>query len=482
MMIYKIAQHLFLLLSVLVIMPLYGTSDIPEKKIVVIITSYNNALYYEKNLNSVVHQNYSNYQIIYIDDCSLDGTGDLVRAYVEQHGLQDKITVISNPYNRKALYNMYRAVHMCDDQAIIVKFDGDDYMADAFVLSTINERYYYNDIWFTYGQYQDVSSNEKKIGKAKPTPQAWVDRREYRSQWIWSGIRSFYAWIYKCIKLEDLLLESEPYLGKFLPTSEDAACVYPILEMAGKRFSFIEKVLLDRNIDTPLNDFKIHKPLQVLCGKFLRNLEKYSLLHEPNLGKMEPYQNAQADVIIIADHDSSDEQVQQTLDSFGTHLAHVGTIYILDHNSVCVTNRVDSPTEYIPCSSKNFVKQLRQCTPYMTEHVIIARAGALLERSFDCAQIIKELEQTYAHMFCLSDHIRNHFAYQDPRLIAVPCEHLWDSVYACKAGMIKGFKEKPIVALLRAKDLLDMSDDCVLHCVYVPDLPARRVILFDGRA
>jgi len=41
-----------------------------EKSMVVIIPSYNNESYCEKNLTSVFSQQYENYRVIYIDDCS----------------------------------------------------------------------------------------------------------------------------------------------------------------------------------------------------------------------------------------------------------------------------------------------------------------------------------------------------------------------------------------------------------------------------
>ena len=72
-----------LLISSLVLSSLYGE----QKPIVVIIPSYKNAQWYQRNLDSVCFQNYSNYRIIYIDDCSPDGTADLVQSYIDEHNL-----------------------------------------------------------------------------------------------------------------------------------------------------------------------------------------------------------------------------------------------------------------------------------------------------------------------------------------------------------------------------------------------------------
>jgi hypothetical protein len=49
-----------------------------EKPIVVITASYNNKQWCRLNVNSIVNQKYTNWRLIYIDDCSTDTTPDIV--------------------------------------------------------------------------------------------------------------------------------------------------------------------------------------------------------------------------------------------------------------------------------------------------------------------------------------------------------------------------------------------------------------------
>ena len=67
---------------------------------VITIASYNNKDWYKKNLDSVFSQNYQNYRIIYTDDCSLDGTGDLVAEYVREKGQENRVILIENRKNQ----------------------------------------------------------------------------------------------------------------------------------------------------------------------------------------------------------------------------------------------------------------------------------------------------------------------------------------------------------------------------------------------
>ena len=55
-----------------------------DNSFVVIIPSYNNEQWCLKNLESVVNQNYFNFRIIYINDCSTDKTKELVLNYLNK--------------------------------------------------------------------------------------------------------------------------------------------------------------------------------------------------------------------------------------------------------------------------------------------------------------------------------------------------------------------------------------------------------------
>jgi glycosyltransferase involved in cell wall biosynthesis len=51
------------------------------------LPSYNNALsrIYLRNLDSIFQQEYQNYHLVYVNDASTDGTGDYVKAYMEEN-------------------------------------------------------------------------------------------------------------------------------------------------------------------------------------------------------------------------------------------------------------------------------------------------------------------------------------------------------------------------------------------------------------
>ncbi|HJZ24123.1 MAG TPA: glycosyltransferase, partial [Candidatus Babeliales bacterium] len=71
-------------------MQLTGNTKQNDKQFVIVTASYNNARWYEWSLNSVASQTYPNWRMIYVDDCSPDGTGKLVEYYIEKNHLENK--------------------------------------------------------------------------------------------------------------------------------------------------------------------------------------------------------------------------------------------------------------------------------------------------------------------------------------------------------------------------------------------------------
>src|SRR5260221_6158066 len=112
-----------------------------EKLIIIVIPSYNNKQWYKHNLESVLAQNYSNFYVIYTDDCSPDGTGELVEQYLIENDSNQKVCLIKNTTRRGALHNLYTMIHTCPDDAIIATLDGDDWFPDNQVLNRLNDTY-----------------------------------------------------------------------------------------------------------------------------------------------------------------------------------------------------------------------------------------------------------------------------------------------------------------------------------------------------
>lgn len=252
------------------------------KKFVIMTASYNNEQFYQWNLESVFNQTYTDWQMVYIDDVSTDGTGKKVQEYAKKRGFGHKVKVIINTEKCYCLKNYYREIHKVPDDRIIVTLDGDDALAGADVLSYLNGVYSNPDVWCTYGNYKEYPRPRRDHTKRlRPFPQSIVDGNKFREyRWNVHHLRSFYAGLFKNIKREDFM-----YSGSFFKVVEDVAYMLPILEQCGSHHRFIEKVMYLYNIGNPLLSINVWKDVErKAIMDYIYSKPKYKpLTHPPYL-------------------------------------------------------------------------------------------------------------------------------------------------------------------------------------------------------
>ncbi len=90
------------------------------KPMAIVIPSYNNRPWYQQNLRSLCAQEYDNFRAIYVDDGSSDQTGEFMEKFIMDHAVGHRIQLIRNPVRVGALENLYRSIHACDDQEIVI--------------------------------------------------------------------------------------------------------------------------------------------------------------------------------------------------------------------------------------------------------------------------------------------------------------------------------------------------------------------------
>ncbi len=268
-----------------------------ETKLVVVIPSYNNAKWYKKNLDSILEQVDASFRVIYINDCSKDSTGERVEKYLKEKGFNYRVInfddhenpdleaitkqfaqeigqepsffILVNNRNRcGALQNLYRAIHSCEDKEIVATIDGDDWMAHKKVFKQIKQAYATKNIWLTHGKLKHYPDNFSNW--CEPVPQNLIKENAFRNFKCPSHLRTFYAWLFKKIKLEDLLYE-----GKFYWMTWDMAMMYPMIEMAGHRHAFINDVNYIYNMVNEINDNKVNAELQRFLDTHIRSLPPY---------------------------------------------------------------------------------------------------------------------------------------------------------------------------------------------------------------
>lgn len=371
-----------------------------EKFFTIIVPSYNNISWYTKNLDSIFTQQYSNYNVIYIDDCSTDGTGQKVQEYIAEHGLKDKCTFIRNETNQGALFNIYKAVHSCSNDRIIVTVDGDDWLAHENVLSYLNELYSDENVWISYGQYQTSAGG---VSCCSPYQEIIIENHTYReSMWRASHLRVFYAGLFKKIALKDFL-----YDNQFFKVSWDLSFMYPMIELASGRYKCAEDVLYIYNTNNPISDHRIDLNKQLYYHFLIANKNRYKALESKEDFIEEPGQNF-THIVFIENQNNIDE--------------YLSLINVLSENPLCkkimIFTTVGFPRDqlisrtgskvFVPdCSyfsndlfnNENYTfanKFIKAVQLIDTDYTIFSRNLDLLHTQFNYSQVMGDLFRTDA--------------------------------------------------------------------------------------
>jgi len=382
-----------------------ATNTYPEKPIVIVIPSYNNQKWYAKNLQSVLSQNYSNFRVIYTDDCSPDGTGNLVEAYLMNNDPDHKIQLIKNSNRRGALHNLYTMIHMCTDDAIVATLDGDDWFPDNEVLNRLNEVYSADEVWLTYGQFELHPS--KIRGWASPMPDYIVENNTFRDfQHLPTHLRTFYAWLFKKVKLQDLL-----YLGKFYSMTWDMAMMFPMIEMAGERHQFIPNIMYIYNDENSISDHHVSRQLQAYLAQLIKKKKRYKRLDEKPMQQI--LNSKLVDTIIFAQTPSKLTQIIESFDAYVTEIERIFVMYKPTSSAetdayATLQNRYPY-IEFCLISDhrSNFIEALFNLYQKSSnDYILFVKGDACFQQPVSLHECIKALEETqsYAFYFKLNAH------------------------------------------------------------------------------
>jgi glycosyltransferase involved in cell wall biosynthesis len=237
-------------------------------KFVIVIPSYKNAQYAQKNILSAISQTHPGFRIIFTDDLSPDNTFEIVQGICSRNK-HVNTKLIKNTERKGAMQNLYDMIHSCSPDEIIVTLDGDDWFPHTKILQRL-ELEYNKGVWLTYGQYKSVSNGN--IGASRTIPAEIIQSNGFRKyNWCTTHLRTFYAGLFQKIDENDFKGED----GKFYPMAWDLAMMFPMLEMSGNRISYIPDVLYMYNDMSPINDSKVNAALQLKLDEDIRKKSPY---------------------------------------------------------------------------------------------------------------------------------------------------------------------------------------------------------------
>jgi len=256
-------------------------------KIKVLVPFYNPGEFLTTCINTLLTQDYSNYEVLFIDDCSTDGSYDKIPActikmddagkpvyddkgqpiIVDTHPIL-KVTKCLNvlawrsSVRSTALRNIHNGVvNFCTDpDDIVVLLDGDDCLLNKHVFSYINDYYNQNDPWIMYGS--SIWTDGRKCCSSPYLEEEFKNLR--KAPFRVSHIRTFRAGVYHEIGKQDPEFNCmKDNKGEFYKSAYDVCMFLAMLEIAGfEKVKHNSKPLYSYNRQNPISDDKVDQNLQ----------------------------------------------------------------------------------------------------------------------------------------------------------------------------------------------------------------------------
>lgn len=164
----------------------------------IVMPSYNTADYIEDSIKSVLSQSYSNWELIIVDDCSIDCTDIVVSKYL----IDKRIKYIKNTANSGAAISRNRALREAKGKWIAF-LDSDD-LWDSQKLEKQIKYMCNNDYHFSYTNYVEIDEKGKPNGRRVTGPKRINKQGMYNYCWMGCLTVMYDANVVGLIQIEDI--------------------------------------------------------------------------------------------------------------------------------------------------------------------------------------------------------------------------------------------------------------------------------------
>jgi FkbM family methyltransferase len=244
-----------------------------EQKIVVVTPFYNAREYIEECVESVIAQDYENWEMILIDDKSTDDGAEVVKNYVASlpESAQRKIRIKLNEENVGAVCNQVLAVRGLHVDDIVMLVDGDDALAnDPHIFDRYNNMFHAGTE-FSYGSCWSMADDIPLVAQPYPPEvRASKSYRQYKFNWNmpYTHLRVFRKRLIDDVN--NAAFQDEK--GVWFKAGGDNSTFYNILEQADPdKIAVVSDIVYLYNDKNPINDYKVNGKEQNQNMEFIVN-------------------------------------------------------------------------------------------------------------------------------------------------------------------------------------------------------------------
>jgi len=240
-------------------------------KFIIVSAVYNMSAHLKKNIDILKSQTYTNFEVYFGNDLSTDDSCEVIEKNIKD---DERFHLIRHKEKLYSMGNIAETIKLVNpnDDDVIVLVDGDDVLADSTTLEYLASVYQKEKCWMTFGSY---TVNEKRVTKNCSDYPVWVKRFNlFRYvRWRANHLKTFKYSLWKHVKPESLTLTEKELKrvstnqlftgrvrnwlefrkikladlvtndGRYIRRCSDKYLTSPLLDMAGEKAIFIDKVL-----------------------------------------------------------------------------------------------------------------------------------------------------------------------------------------------------------------------------------------------
>ena len=204
-----------------------------NNRFVIIMPCFNAEETIVQSLLSVISQSYQNWKIIIRDDMSTDMTRKIIDNIIKIFALQDRVIVKTNDVKKWEVRNILEMLEECEDNDIVCRLDGDDWLTDLDCLHILNRRYneLKVDAMWTAHRWSFTDHNISNVLPKDVDP--------YKHHWVSSHFKTFRKKIINSVSDENFRGED----GEYFKRIGDQAIYLPVLHNAKGNWHYEPRIM-----------------------------------------------------------------------------------------------------------------------------------------------------------------------------------------------------------------------------------------------
>jgi len=232
-----------------------------NNKFVFVMPCFNAEDTITQSLLSVIGQSYGNWKIIIRDDMSSDKTRLIIDNIVKVFGLQEKIFVKTNKVKMWEVANILDMLKESEDNDIICRLDGDDWLTDLDGLVILNAKYNELNVDALWTSHR-WSFTDQNISAMLPR-----NADPYTHPWVSSHLKTFRKSLINNVS-DDNFRGSD---GEYFKRIGDQAIYLPVLHNSKGNWHFEPRVMYHYTIKMEKETFQTEDAkFQKAEGEYLR--------------------------------------------------------------------------------------------------------------------------------------------------------------------------------------------------------------------